>query len=72
MDSKNGYQGLVVNLAKPATFRRSVQKGNKVAKLKVLIPQDWIEERVEAGSRVDEFISQHLANFDLYSNENLT
>lgn len=71
MDSKNGYQGLVVNLAKPATFRRTVQKGNKVAKLKVLIPQDWIEERVEAGSRVDEFISQHLANFDLYSNENL-
>ncbi|MEF1227792.1 AraC family transcriptional regulator, partial [Vibrio fortis] len=71
MDSKNGYQGLVVNLAKPATFRRSVQKGNKVAKLKVLIPQDWIEERVEAGSRVGEFISQHLANFDLYSSENL-
>ena len=71
MDSKDGYQGLVVNLAKPATFRRSVQKGNKVAKLKVLIPQEWIEERVEVGSRVDEFISQHLANFDLYSNEHL-
>nr|WP_275665795.1 AraC family transcriptional regulator [Vibrio sp. Isolate30] len=71
MDSKDGYQGLVVNLAKPATFRRSVQKGNKVAKLKVLIPQKWVEERVEVGSRVDEFISQHLANFDLYSNEHL-
>lgn len=58
-----------MNLAKPATFRRTVRKGNKVAKLKVLIPQDWIQERVESGSRVDEFISQHLSNFDLFSND---
>lgn len=71
MDSSQDYQGLMVNLAKPATFRRTVQKGNKVSKLKVLIPQEWIQERVEAGSRVDDFISQHLANFDLHSNDNL-
>lgn len=71
MDSKHGYQALVVNLAKPATFRRTVQKGNKVSKLKVLIPHHWIQERIESGSRIDDFISQHLSHFDLQSNHQL-
>ncbi|WP_295893515.1 helix-turn-helix domain-containing protein [uncultured Vibrio sp.] len=71
MDAKHGYQGLAVNLAKPATFRRTVQKGNQVSKLKVIIPQDWLQERIESGSRVDDFISQHLANVDLLLNDHL-
>lgn len=68
MDSESGSKGLVVNLAKPATFRRTVLEGNKVSKLKILVPLEWILERIETESPVAQFVSQHLANFELCMN----
>ncbi|MDN3683614.1 AraC family transcriptional regulator [Vibrio sinaloensis] len=58
-----------MNLAKPATFRRTVHSGNKVSKLKVLVPLEWIQERIEPHSPVAAFVSQHLANFELSLND---
>ncbi|EGA68429.1 putative transcriptional regulator, AraC/XylS family protein [Vibrio sinaloensis DSM 21326] len=69
MDAQSGSKGLVVNLAKPATFRRTVHSGNKVSKLKVLVPLEWIQERIEPHSPVAAFVSQHLANFELSLND---
>ncbi|MDN3616616.1 helix-turn-helix domain-containing protein [Vibrio gallaecicus] len=57
--------GVVVNLSKPATFRRVIQKGNHVTKLNIVLPVEWVEERTQTDSNVGVFISQHLAHFKL-------
>ncbi|WP_245688400.1 hypothetical protein [Vibrio sonorensis] len=38
--------GVAVNLTKPATFRRVVKKDNRVTKLKIVLPIDWVTERM--------------------------
>ncbi|MGX9418501.1 helix-turn-helix transcriptional regulator [Vibrio sp. WJH972] len=61
-DASTGPTGVVVNLTKPATFRRIIEKGNHVTKLNIVIPIDWVEDRIESGSNVETFINQHMAN----------
>ncbi len=64
-------KGVVVNLTKPATFRRSLKKDNRVSKLNILLPIDWIKERAGQNTNINTFISQHLTSFQLNLTENI-
>ncbi|NOH95639.1 AraC family transcriptional regulator [Vibrio sp. 99-70-13A1] len=64
-DATDEPVGVVVNLTKPATFRRVIQKGNHVTKLNIVLPVEWVEERTQTDTNVGFFISQHIANFKL-------
>ncbi len=64
-NEENNPQGMVVNLLKPATFRRTLKKDNNVYKINILLPFEWVNERTETNSNIDVFFSQHLANFQL-------
>jgi len=64
-------KGMVVNLMKPATFRRSIQKDNQVSKLNILLPIDWIKERAGLNTNIATFINQHLMSFKLHLTDKL-
>ncbi|EKM28231.1 hypothetical protein VCHENC02_5851A, partial [Vibrio harveyi] len=41
-DAKKAPQGVVVNLAKPANFRRSLIQNNRMNKINILIKPPWL------------------------------
>lgn len=64
-NAENKPVGVVVNLTKPASFRRRIHQDNKVAKLNVVLPIKWIKERGGLDNNVARFIETHLASFRL-------
>lgn len=68
LDAEEKPIGVVVNLTKPASFRRRVHQDNEVAKLNVVLPIKWIKERGDLDTSVACFIEKHLASFGLKLN----
>lgn len=64
-DANTQPKGMLVNLTKPATFRRSIQKNNRVTKLNILLPVEWIKDRGGLSTNMASFITQHLMSFEL-------
>ncbi|WP_375749573.1 helix-turn-helix transcriptional regulator [Vibrio sp. HN007] len=64
-DAREKPVGVVVNLTKPASFRRKIHRDNKVAKLNIVLPIKWIKERGGLDNNVARFIETHLASFEL-------
>ena len=63
--NNHGMKAVVVNLNQPTNFRRKMHHKNKVAKLNIMLPAQWIEERLEPTSNIHQFINQHLAYLPL-------
>ena len=64
-DAAKQQRGVVVSLTRPVSFRRTLFKDNQVAKLNIILLQQWIEHRIRCDDNFSHFISQHLANFEL-------
>ncbi|MDV7103474.1 AraC family transcriptional regulator [Vibrio sp. TH_r3] len=62
----HGMKAVVVNLNQPSNFRRVMHHKNKVAKLNIMLPAQWVKERLEPTSNIHQFISQHLAYLPLH------
>ena len=64
-DAAEQQRGVVVSLTRAVSFRRTLYKDNQVAKLNIILPHQWIEDRIRCDDNFSQFISQHLANFEL-------
>lgn len=70
-DASKGPQGVVVNLAKPANFRRSLIQNNRMNKINILIKPPWLESRMAGHCGHKRFIETHQAFYTLELNETL-
>lgn len=51
--------GVVVNLTKPANFRRNITQNNHVKKLHLMFTPEWIQSRLNHHCNMTDFILQH-------------
>ncbi|EKO3838052.1 helix-turn-helix transcriptional regulator [Vibrio harveyi] len=70
-DANKAPQGVVVNLAKPANFRRSLIQNNRMNKINILIKPPWLESRMARNCGHKRFIETHQAFYTLELNETL-
>ncbi len=71
LDASNGPQGVVVNLAKPANFRRSLIQNNKMNKINILVKPHWIEPRLSDHCSSKPFLDSHKAFYELELNPDI-
>ncbi len=71
LDSSTGPQGVVVNLAKPANFRRSLIQGNKMNKVNILVKPQWVEPRLSDHCSSKSFLDSHKAFYELELNPDI-
>ncbi|OBS92782.1 AraC family transcriptional regulator [Vibrio tasmaniensis] len=71
LDASNGPQGVVVNLAKPANFRRSLIQNNKMNKINILVKPQWVEPRLSEHCTSKSFLDSHKAFYDLQINADI-
>ncbi|MFA0055636.1 helix-turn-helix transcriptional regulator [Vibrio echinoideorum] len=71
LDASDGPRGVVVNLAKPANFRRSLIQGNKINKVNILIKPQWVEPRISDHCSSKSFLDSHKAFYDLQINADI-
>ncbi|MEL0630441.1 AraC family transcriptional regulator [Psychromonas aquatilis] len=64
-DATNQPKAVIVCLARAVGFRRTLYKGNKVAKLNIILAHEWLTDRIRSTDNFSEFITQHLAHFEL-------
>jgi AraC-like DNA-binding protein len=62
---------VAVNLTSPVAFRRTLRERNRVCKLNIVVPHQWIEQRVEEDDKVGQFIENHLATFKIDISDHL-
>ena len=65
LDAKSKPHGVVVNLTRPTSFKRTIQENNYISKLKVIVSPSWVDERVENNSNIKLFIEKNLTSFKL-------
>ncbi|EHK9547450.1 MULTISPECIES: helix-turn-helix domain-containing protein [Vibrio] len=61
LDASDGPKGVVVNLLKPANFRRSLLKDNLINKINILVKPQWLEARLEQNCSHRAFFNSHQA-----------
>ncbi|MEZ9722713.1 helix-turn-helix transcriptional regulator [Vibrio splendidus] len=71
LDASNGPQGVVVNLAKPANFMRSLIQNNKMNKINILVKPQWVEPRLSEHCTSKSFLDSHKAFYDLQINTDI-
>lgn len=71
LDASTGPQGVVVNLAKPANFRRSLIQNNKMNKINILVKPQWVEPRLSEHCTSKSFLDSHKAFYDLQVNTDI-
>ncbi len=71
LDASNEPQGVVVNLAKPANFRRSLIQDNKMNKVNILVKPQWIEPRLSDHCSSKSFLDSHKAFYELELNPDI-
>ncbi|MFS1908144.1 helix-turn-helix transcriptional regulator [Vibrio lentus] len=71
LDASNGPQGVVVNLAKPANFRRSLIQNNKMNKINILVKPQWVEPRLSEHCTSKSFLDSHKAFYELELNPDI-
>ncbi|MDH5926951.1 AraC family transcriptional regulator [Vibrio lentus] len=71
LDASNGPQGVVVNLAKPANFRRSLIQNNKMNKINILVKPQWVKPRLSEHCTSKSFLDSHKAFYDLQINADI-
>lgn len=71
LDASNGPQGVVVNLTKPANFRRSLIQNNKMNKINILVKPQWVEPRLSDHCSSKSFLDSHKAFYELELNPDI-
>ncbi len=71
LDASNGPQGVVVNLTKPANFRRSLIQNNKMNKINILVKPQWVEPRLSDHCSNKSFLDSHKAFYELELNPDI-
>ncbi|MEZ9448397.1 helix-turn-helix transcriptional regulator [Vibrio splendidus] len=71
LDANSGPQGVVVNLAKPANFRRSLIQGNKMNKINILVKPQWVEPRLSDHCSSKSFLDSHKAFYNVKINADI-
>ncbi len=71
LDASEKPQGVVVNLAKPANFRRAMVANNHLNKINILVKPQWLEARMNEDCTSREFIKSHTANYPLEITEQI-
>ncbi|HHX8466011.1 AraC family transcriptional regulator [Vibrio sp. T9] len=71
LDAGDGPKGVVVNLLKPANFRRSLLKDNLINKINILVKPQWLEARLDQTCRHRSFFNSHQAFHPLELNQAL-
>ncbi|ELA7315127.1 helix-turn-helix domain-containing protein [Vibrio alginolyticus] len=71
LDASDGPKGVVVNLLKPANFRRSLLKDNLINKINILVKPQWLEVRLEQNCSHRAFFNSHQAFQQLELNQTL-
>ncbi|MDD1829408.1 AraC family transcriptional regulator [Photobacterium sp. ZSDE20] len=71
LDASNGPQGVVVNLAKPANFRRSLIQDNKMNKINILVKPQWVKPRLSDHCSSKSFLDSHKAFYDVQFNADI-
>ncbi|MGF1730240.1 helix-turn-helix domain-containing protein [Photobacterium kasasachensis] len=62
---------VVVNLAKPANFRRTLLENNQVAKLNISIQPNWIKDKISEDCPISDFIASHKTSFPIKLTEEM-
>lgn len=71
LDATHQPQGVVVNLTKPANFRRVMSANNQLNKINILVKPKWFESRVTEECTCRNFINTHNANYQLEVTEQI-
>ncbi|MCY9824563.1 helix-turn-helix domain-containing protein [Vibrio chagasii] len=71
LDASNGPQGVVVNLAKPANFRRSLIQDNKMNKINILVKPQWVKPRLSDHCSSKSFLDSHKAFYNVQFNADI-
>ncbi|MEZ8239021.1 helix-turn-helix transcriptional regulator [Vibrio splendidus] len=71
LDANSGPQGVVVNLAKPANFRRSLIQGNQINKINILVKPQWVEPRLSDHCSSKSFLDSHKAFYNVKINADI-
>ncbi|EPP4294913.1 helix-turn-helix domain-containing protein [Vibrio navarrensis] len=58
-------KAIVINLAQPTTFRRTLLANNQIKKLNIAIHPDWLKHRLSGDEPIAHFLSHHLACCEL-------
>ncbi|CZF82945.1 HTH-type transcriptional activator RhaS [Grimontia celer] len=69
LDANVTPKAVLVNLARPAHFRRAIRKGNPVRKINVMFKPDWVRERADKHSEMLRLLSTHQAHIKIHVNE---
>ncbi|MEJ2763812.1 AraC family transcriptional regulator [Photobacterium sp. MCCC 1A19761] len=62
LNTKSEPCAVIVNLAKPANFRREFRAGNQVSKLNIIMHPSWIAQRAGLDCPVQQFTRYHKAH----------
>lgn len=68
LDAGQRESAVIVNLSRPVSFRRTLHKNNSVSKLNIILPTNWLENRLQKSDNLNAFIAEHLAHFKLNLN----
>lgn len=71
LDASDGPQGVVVNLAKPANFRRSLIQDNKMNKINILVKPQWVKPRLSDHCSSKSFLDSHKAFYGVQINADI-
>ncbi|WP_413693121.1 helix-turn-helix domain-containing protein [Psychromonas sp. KJ10-2] len=61
-------RAVIVSLTRSVSFRRTLYKNNQVTKLNLILPHEWIAQRILSDDNFSQLVNQHLAHFELQIN----
>jgi len=62
LDSSQQAQGVIVNLNKPANFKRRIVKHNHVEKLNLIFTPQWLRQRLGHHCHLSQFLTAHKSH----------
>jgi len=68
-DANHKKRAVMVSLTQEVSFRRTLYKNNQVTKLNIILPHEWIRNRLRSNDNFSYFITKHLAHFELNVNQ---
>ncbi|MGF1695283.1 AraC family transcriptional regulator [Vibrio lamellibrachiae] len=65
--NSNEHKGIaiLVNLKKPANFRRSINQGNHVVKINLMMEPKWLREHLGKECDISSFLQQHKSHLKI-------
>jgi len=64
-------RAVIVSLLRSVSFRRTLYKDNQVTKLNLILPHEWIAQRILSDDNFSQLVNQHLAHFELQVNQEI-